>query len=91
MTTSPQTGRVVDEVRTLLAAQGDPQTLRALIPASIRLLAAGEPVSPAQIADAAGVSVDQAEAALRAIGGETRRRDQDGHLVLPATDAAAPV
>lgn len=67
MTTSPQTGRVVDEVRTLLAAQGDPQTLRALIPASIRLLAAGEPVSPAQIADAAGVSVDQAEAALRAI------------------------
>lgn len=66
--TSPQTGRVVDEVRTLLAAQGDPQTLRALIPASIRLLAEGEPVSPAQIADAAGLPVDQAEAALGAIG-----------------------
>ena len=67
MTTSPQTGRVVDEVRTLLAAQGDPQTLRALIPASIRLLAEGEPLSPAQIADAAGVPVDQAEAALRGV------------------------
>lgn len=67
MTTSPQTGRVVDEVRTLLAVQGDPQTLRRLIPASIRLLAEGEPVSPAQIADAAGVRLDQAEAALRGI------------------------
>lgn len=68
MTTSSQTGRIADEVRTLLAAQGDEQTLRRLIPASIRLLAEGEPVSPAQIADAAGVPVDQAEAALRGIG-----------------------
>jgi hypothetical protein len=59
MTTSSQTGRVVDEVRTLLAARGDEQTLRRLIPASIRLLAEGEPVSPAQIADAAGAPVDQ--------------------------------
>lgn len=67
MTTSSQTGRVVDEVRTLLAAQGDEQTLRRLIPASIRLLAQGEPVSPAQIADASGVPVDQAESALRGI------------------------
>lgn len=67
MTISSQTGRVVDEVRTLLAAQGDEQTLRRLIPASIRMLAEGEPVSPAQIADASRVSVDQAEAALRGI------------------------
>jgi len=67
MTTSSQTGRVVDEVRTLLAAQGDPQTLRRLIPASIRLLAEGEPVTPAQIAEAAGVPADQAAAALRGI------------------------
>lgn len=67
MTTSRQTGRVVDEVRTLLAAQGDEQTLRRLIPASIRLLAKGAPASPAQIADAAGVPVDQAEAALGGI------------------------
>lgn len=67
MTTSSHTGRVVDEVRTLLAAQGDEQTLRRLIPDSIRLLAQGEPVSPAQIADAAGVPLDQAEAALRGI------------------------
>lgn len=68
MTTSSQARRVVDEVRTLLAAQGDPQTLRTLIPASVRLLAEGEPVSPAQIADAAGVPVNQAEAALRGVG-----------------------
>ena len=67
MTTSTQTSRVVQEVRTLLAAQGEPQTLRRLIPASIHLLAEGEPVSPAQIADAAGVPVDQAEAALLGI------------------------
>ena len=67
MTTSSQAGRVVDEVRTLLAAQGDPETLRRLIPASIRLHAEGEPLTPVQIADAAGVPVDQAEAALRGI------------------------
>jgi alkylmercury lyase len=66
MTASTQTGRVVDDGRTLLAAQGDPQTLRRLIPASIRLLAEGEPVSPDRIAAAAGLPVDQAEAALRA-------------------------
>ena len=39
MTTSSRAGRVVDDVRTLLAAQGDPRTLRRIIPASIRLLA----------------------------------------------------
>jgi alkylmercury lyase len=66
MTASTQTGRVVDDGRTLLAALGDPQTLRRLIPASIRLLAEGEPVSPDRIATAAGLPVDQAEAALRA-------------------------
>jgi alkylmercury lyase len=66
MTASTHTGRVVDDGRTLLAAQGDPQTLRRLIPASIRLLAEGEPVSPDRIAAAAGLPVDQAEAALRA-------------------------
>src|SRR5919106_4720597 len=68
MTTSSQTGRVVDEVRTLLAAQGDQQTLRRLIPSSIRLLAEGEPVSPARIAEVSGVPLDQAEAALRGVG-----------------------
>ena len=65
MTTLTQTDRVVDEVRTLLDAQGDPDALRRLIPASIRLLAEGEPVSPAQIAEAADLSVDQVEATLR--------------------------
>jgi alkylmercury lyase len=67
MTESTQTNRIVDEGHTLLAAQGDPEILRRLIPASIRLLAEGAPVSPAQIADASGVPVDQAEAALRGI------------------------
>jgi alkylmercury lyase len=67
MTASTQTSRVVDEGRTLLAAQGDPAILRRLIPASIRLLAEGEPVSPARIADASGVPVGQAEASLRGV------------------------
>jgi alkylmercury lyase len=67
MTASTQTSRVVEDGRTLLAAQGDPQTLRRLIPASIRLLAEGEPVSPAQIAHASGVPLDGVQASLRAI------------------------
>jgi alkylmercury lyase len=67
MTTSTQNSRVVEDGRTLLAAQGDPGTLRRLIPASIRLLAEGEPASPTQIADASGVSLDQADAALHGI------------------------
>jgi alkylmercury lyase len=68
MTASTHTDRIVDESRTLLDAQGDPQILRRLIPASIRLLADGQPVSPAQIADASGVPADQIGPALRAIG-----------------------
>src|SRR5919106_1928600 len=65
MTESTQTSRkLVDDGRTVLAAQGDPEALRRIIPASIRLLAEGEPVSPAQIADASGVPLDQAETAL---------------------------
>jgi alkylmercury lyase len=67
MTASTQTSRVVDDGRTLLAAQGDSQTLRRLIPASIRLLAEGEPVTPGQIAEASGVSADQTEAVLSGI------------------------
>lgn len=67
MTASTHIGRLVDDGRTLLAAQGDPQTLRRLMPASIRLLAEGEPVSPSRIAEAAGLPLDQAEAALRGI------------------------
>jgi alkylmercury lyase len=67
MTESTQTARLFDKGRTLLAAQGDPQTLRRLIPASIRLLAEGQPVSPAEIARASALPVDQAETALRGI------------------------
>ena len=68
MTADTQTSRIVDDARTVLAGQGDAETLGRLIPSSIRLLASGEPVSPAQIAEAAGVSADQAEAALRGVG-----------------------
>jgi alkylmercury lyase len=68
MTASTQTDRVVDDARTVMAAQGNAQTLGRLIPASIRLLAEGAPVSPARIAEASGVPVDQAEAALRGVG-----------------------
>lgn len=67
MTASTPASRVAAEGRTLLATQGDPDTLGRLIRASIRLLAEGEPVSPAQIADVSGVPVDQAEAALRGV------------------------
>ena len=68
MAASTQTNRVVDDARTVMAAQGEAQTLGRLIPASIRLLAEGEPVSPARIAEVSGVPLDQAEAALRGVG-----------------------
>lgn len=68
MTTSTETGRVVEEVRTLLDAQGDPEALRRLIRPTIRLLADGQPVRLAQLAEASGLPVDQVEAALRATG-----------------------
>lgn len=68
MTESTQTSRkLVDDGRTVLATQGDTHALRRLIPATVRLLAAGEPVSPAQIADASGVPHAEAEAALRGV------------------------
>jgi alkylmercury lyase len=67
MTASTQTKRIVDDGRTLLAAQGDPEILRGVIPASIRLLAEGKPVSAAQIAEASGLPADQVESSLRGI------------------------
>ena len=68
MTTPTHTSRIVDDGRTLLAAQGDTETLRRLIPASIRLLAEGDPVSQARIAEASDLPVNEVEAALRDIG-----------------------
>ncbi len=66
--TSTQTSRnLVEDGRTVLAAQGDPEALRRVIPASVRLLAGGEPVSTAQIADAAALPLDRVEAALRGV------------------------
>jgi alkylmercury lyase len=68
MTASTDTSRnLVDDGRTVLAAQGDPKALQRVIPASVRLLAEGEPVSPAQIAEAAALPVDRVEAALRGV------------------------
>jgi alkylmercury lyase len=68
MTASTPTDRVIYDARTVMAAQGEAQTLGRLIPASIRLLAEGEPVSPARIAEASGVPLEQAESALRGVG-----------------------
>ena len=68
MTAETRIDHIVDDARTVLAAQGDADTLGRLIPSSIRLLAEGQPVSPASIAEAAGVPADQAEAALRGVG-----------------------
>ena len=66
--TSMQTGRnVIDDGHTILAAQGDAEALRRVIPASVRLLADGKPVSSAQIADAAALPVERVEAALRGV------------------------
>jgi alkylmercury lyase len=67
MTTSSYANRLVDDGRTVLAAQGDPRTVGRLAATSIRLLAAGRPVSPAQIAEASGVSVQEVERTLRDI------------------------
>jgi alkylmercury lyase len=68
MTTSSQTDRVVEEIRTLLDAQGDPDAMRRLIRPTIRLLADGQPVALDRLAAASGLPADQVEAALRATG-----------------------
>jgi alkylmercury lyase len=68
MTSSTHNSRnLVDDGRTVLAAQGDPEALRRVIPASVRLLAEGEAVTPTQIAEAAALSVERVEAALRGV------------------------
>jgi alkylmercury lyase len=66
--TSTNTSRsLVDDGRTVLAAQGDSEALRRVIPASVKLLADGKPVTPAQIADAAALPVERVEAALHGV------------------------
>lgn len=69
MTQVEQPARVVDDIRTFFdTTQADPATLRSVLPATVRLLAEGRAVSVAEIAGASGVSLEQAETALRDLG-----------------------
>ena len=68
MAETAQTARVLDEGRTLLDAQGHPGILERLIVPAYRLLADGRPVTPAEIANAADLSLDAVETALRDFG-----------------------
>lgn len=69
MTQLEQATRVVDDIRTFFdTTQTDPAAIRAVLPATIRLLAEGRPVSVAEIAEASGHSLEQVETALRDLG-----------------------
>lgn len=69
MTELERSSRVVDDIRTLFdATQANPAALRAMMPAAIRLLAKGRPVSPAQIAEAGNLPLARVETALRDLG-----------------------
>jgi alkylmercury lyase len=69
MTHTVQTTRVVDDIRTFFdTTQADPRAIRAVLPAAIRLLAEGRPVSPAEVAEAAGVPIARVQTALRDLG-----------------------
>jgi len=64
-----QTTRVVDDIRTFFdTTQTDPDAIRGVLPAAIRLLAEGRPASPAEIAVAADLPLTRVEAALRDLG-----------------------
>jgi alkylmercury lyase len=69
MTELMQPARVVDDIRTFFdATQADPQAIRRVLPAGIRLLAEGRPVSPAEIAAAANLSLARVRTALDDLG-----------------------
>jgi alkylmercury lyase len=69
MTQPHQATRVVDDIRTFFdTTQADPQALRSVLPAGIRLLAHGRPVSPNEIAEAANVPLTRVQTALRDLG-----------------------
>lgn len=69
MTELQQTTRVVDDIRTFFdTTQADPEALRRVMPAAIRLLAKGEPVSPVEIAAEANLPLSRVETALRDLG-----------------------
>lgn len=66
MTELKQATRVVDDIRSFFdTTQADPQALRGVLPATIRLLAEGQPVSPAEIAEASDLSLERVETVLR--------------------------
>jgi alkylmercury lyase len=57
---------VVDDIRTFFdTTQTDPEAVRGVLPAAIRLLVEGRPVSPGEIASAASLPVARVEVALR--------------------------
>ena len=69
MTELMQPTRVVDDIRTFFdTTQADPRAIRSVLPAAIRLLAEGRPVTTAEIADAANVPLARVETALRDLG-----------------------
>lgn len=64
-----QANRVVADIRTFFATtQADPAALRAVLPATIQLLAEGRPASPAEIAAEAALPIASVETALRDLG-----------------------
>ena len=85
-----QPTRVVDDIRTFFdATQADPQAIREVLPAGIRLLAEGRPVSPEEIGAAANLPLARVRSALGDLGDvewEVRRRGRTGrwHGVDPA-------
>lgn len=69
MTDVEQTTRVVDDIRTFFdTTQTDPEAVRGVLPAAIRLLAQGRPVSPAEISTAAALPQARVDTALRDLG-----------------------
>ncbi len=69
MTDLMQPARVVNDIRSFFdATQADPQAIRAVLPAGIRLLAKGRPASPTEIAGAANLPLPRVETALRDLG-----------------------
>jgi alkylmercury lyase len=69
MTDVEQTTRVVDDIRTVFdTTRTDPEAVRGVLPAAIRLLAEGRPVTQAEIATAASLPLARVETALRDLG-----------------------
>jgi alkylmercury lyase len=69
MTEVQQTTRVVDDIRTFFdTTQTDPKAVRGVLPAAIRLLAEGRPVTLGEIAQTADLALARVETAVRDLG-----------------------